>query len=151
MRAILHRDYMRLRYDVWLKQVNFMRLNPSEQYFVGFDYTKASGVVIHVGAKHQIYANELEAELPNQWWRLLRAEGRMEMHLMLTTDPTTLQLKPRVFPLRSKTSDIHDGLRLIARGLPERLSIAQCAHQTAEELRMLCPQEEEVWGMSEIH
>ncbi|KAJ7776881.1 hypothetical protein DFH07DRAFT_979065 [Mycena maculata] len=110
MRALLHADYQRLRFEILLLTLGFMNQQPAETVFVYFDYTSASGVKFQVCSKAEMHHADEHITAP--WDRVARADGRMALHVMrfrLGQSPYEM-----VIPLRTTSLRLHDGVRRIA-------------------------------------
>ncbi|KAJ7174963.1 hypothetical protein C8R43DRAFT_975608 [Mycena crocata] len=116
MRAMLEADYQRLRREVAFHTIFFLCKHPGEPFWMGFDYSLGTANVQCAPRSRLPVTGPLEAEVPMHWERLSRANGRMEMHVILVgygkTDYT------HVLPLRASSSFFHDGLERIARSIP---------------------------------
>ncbi|KAJ7448957.1 hypothetical protein FB451DRAFT_1532032 [Mycena latifolia] len=117
MRALLQKDYLRLWYTLSIRILSFLVEHPGDLFFICFDYTTAGGVTAQVVPKDVFKAvRNYEAELPVQWGRSARAEGRMELHVAFVNVGDNE--RPLLLPLRATSSKFHDGLRRLAAEVP---------------------------------
>ncbi|KAJ7654027.1 hypothetical protein DFH06DRAFT_1203447 [Mycena polygramma] len=114
LRALFHSDYKRMRLDIARRTVGFIRENPGIPFCTAYNYRTARLPTFEVGA--QVSFDEVKAQLGPDWelrWqRMARAEGRMELHMLMLPQGFAL------FPTHSSTSKFRDGLMNIATALP---------------------------------
>ncbi|KAJ7171493.1 hypothetical protein C8R46DRAFT_1349445 [Mycena filopes] len=120
LRALLHADYLRLRFQVCIQTISFIRAYPGEEYFVVFDYSEAGESKAEVCARSTLSP----AEGAGQWARAARSDGRMTVHIMrIGMGKLNQQL---IFPLRAETPRLQHGLRRIVSKI-QALSTSQIA------------------------
>ncbi|KAJ7448932.1 hypothetical protein FB451DRAFT_758101 [Mycena latifolia] len=138
MRAIMHADYLRLRYTLSTDKLAFMVQHPGEPFFVCFDYARGWAAAGEVAGKGAFLAlHDFAVELPMQWDRCARAGGQMEMHVALVSEGGHGDERPRLFPMRTSSSKFHDGLRRIADEVPPGADLEDYMVQLDPKLRDL--------------
>ncbi|KAJ7633225.1 hypothetical protein FB45DRAFT_914645 [Roridomyces roridus] len=119
MRALLHRDYMRMKLQIFTDAVKCMRQwgDPGKGYFVLFDYT-------HAGPRVEVFSLAANREALDwiagaaglEWHdtlaRAARSEGRMIIHVMRLREGSLG--RHWIVPLRCSTGAIHEQLVNIA-------------------------------------
>jgi hypothetical protein len=101
MRALLHADYVRVRFKIILYTITFMQQHPDEPFLVDFDYSGPGDVAVEVRPGRNSRVDEYFAA---QWRRVWRS-GRMTLHVMRVALGRLCHR--RVFPLRSTSSRVY--------------------------------------------
>ncbi|KAJ7080232.1 hypothetical protein C8R44DRAFT_992500 [Mycena epipterygia] len=120
MREIFHRDMQRFKYKENLLPLRLsnMRKRPSEPLITVLDYTRG-GAELYVSRLAYERGQDIKGEV--NWdehiGRANRSGGRMELHLMVVLDGKIK--RRRMFPQRSSSSGLTDGLIRISKEVPE--------------------------------
>ncbi|KAJ7486271.1 hypothetical protein B0H11DRAFT_2015499 [Mycena galericulata] len=117
MRALLHNDYLALRRDILISQVDFLIVNPHTPFYTTFNYT-AGWVTMTVsgvpddGRGEEYHEPEWVARWEDQVRRASRSGGRMEIHTMSILVGNRQHLL--IVPLRSNNLEVYDGVTRLA-------------------------------------
>ncbi|KAJ6534475.1 hypothetical protein DFH09DRAFT_1369833 [Mycena vulgaris] len=111
MRALLHSDYEENKPEILRRQLAFIREHPSEQVVTVFDYAAGHVRFIVGGMSPTSFSEEgyTGIDWAEYFARASQSGGRMEFHVLSVEEG--LARRWRVFPLRSNTSILHDGVR----------------------------------------
>ncbi|KAJ7900788.1 hypothetical protein B0H13DRAFT_2336390 [Mycena leptocephala] len=115
MRALLHHDYEQMKTEILTRQLAFRSYHPGENFVVQFTYQTGRASVqllAFVGYELTEDLNDYQMKWRDLESRVLRSNGRMELHTMECANA-----RSRLFPMRSATSEVHDGLILLARNV----------------------------------
>jgi hypothetical protein len=137
MRALLHYDYQTNKPEVLRQQIAFLRQHPTEAHHLVtiLDYSQGRA---HIKMQTMYVESSLLPEFVHvncieHVSRALRSKGRMDMHMMLVPDGkgTFLRssLRPRMFPMRSDTAVLYEGVRMLAAENPEPPNLTQRIQQ----------------------
>ncbi|KAJ7637274.1 hypothetical protein DFH06DRAFT_1219298 [Mycena polygramma] len=109
LRTLIHADYLRLKEKIIASGVQIMRKNPhNTSVFTVFDYSST-----HIPCEISIGpVNRLGGEWADYVSRAAKSGGRMQLHIMRVRDGRFQ--RQWLFPLRSASPEIFEGMRLIS-------------------------------------
>ncbi|KAJ7712723.1 hypothetical protein B0H16DRAFT_1899815 [Mycena metata] len=138
MRALVHRDALITyisgsHYAMVLSQ---MRENPGEPLVTIFSYA-GGGVVCYIRTINEERLKDIESDIDWDEYiaRASRSGGRMTLHIVHLPDGN--RTRRWMFPLRSDSSALHDGLLRILNALPEDTDEWQETEVTREVEKLL--------------
>ncbi|KAJ6548885.1 hypothetical protein B0H19DRAFT_1265679 [Mycena capillaripes] len=105
MRALLTHDYQSLMLDMCSRKVHFIYEHPDQQAVTVFNYSSTDGVEIKVGRSSDLESFDPASEILLQFPRESRSGGRMDLHVMATSEGDTSRL--HLFPMRTSTAKLH--------------------------------------------
>ncbi|KAJ7495426.1 hypothetical protein FB451DRAFT_1214087 [Mycena latifolia] len=130
MRALLHDQYQKDKRNVLFEQIKWTMRFPNERFYVRFDFNGRDGRVAYgfvggnpggaAGAKDR---DELHAHWDEHLARAAKSRGQLELHVMrVASGGGTRQ---RIFPLRSASSLLYDGIRKLVEEFSAREQTAE--------------------------
>lgn len=122
MHALVHRDYQVNKAEVIRQQVEFLWEHPEEEPYVStmFDYTRGPVSVLTKPIRPECAQLSTfdGVNCSEHVARALRSSGRTDMHLLFMPERIGLTPTSRMFPMRSDSSALHDGVRQLAAETP---------------------------------
>jgi hypothetical protein len=116
LRELLSDDYFRTLTPISVRQVKFMYERPGEAFFTAFAYSDAGDVQVEVQPTAKLkMAGAWDVGMSTQFSRAEKS-GRTDIHLMLLFEGQ--RFRRMVFPMRTDTSRLQNGLVRISRELP---------------------------------
>ncbi|KAJ7502655.1 hypothetical protein B0H11DRAFT_1907210 [Mycena galericulata] len=113
MRAILHHDYTVANEEIFHGQIQFMRADPTAEFYLSFDYSACVPTVeIKDVSDNPGYAKEL---WDDYFSRARACAGRMELHLIVAGNGRKSWFM--MIPMRSDSARIHEEMKRVARSM----------------------------------
>ncbi|KAJ6461325.1 hypothetical protein C8R45DRAFT_1220744 [Mycena sanguinolenta] len=123
LRALLSHDYRRLMPNICVQQILFMYEHPGEQFWTMFTYTSGNEVLVDIKPRGKLEGRDWASKVLSQFPRVARSGGRMDLHLMFVFDGRVIRVL--MFPMRSATTRLHDGLVRVAQQIPPGTTTAE--------------------------
>lgn len=114
LRAVLHQDYLSLKFDILLQQIEFVTRRPGVTFYTSLDYTSGTGSPTTEIRSHQP-SDPAERDLVV---RAAKSGGLMELHRM--SIPMGSRTLTKWIPMRATSPRLHDGVREFAQELRGR-------------------------------
>ncbi|KAJ6573373.1 hypothetical protein DFH09DRAFT_1312076 [Mycena vulgaris] len=142
IRALVDDDYAALRQAIFHNQLAFVCANPTEQFYVVFDYSGGPpSIEVRSTSDNPGYSvQQWEDYLSRQ----IASAGQMELHLMIVEERD----HPRMLPMRSDSSRIHDELRRMASSvdpgeIAHCMALQRCSCSLKSEIERLIKEQDE--------
>ncbi|KAJ7720005.1 hypothetical protein DFH07DRAFT_972766 [Mycena maculata] len=140
MHALAHHDYRLAQQRIFFDEIEFLRECPDEPYYLQFDYTRGAVEIelLPIGA---VDVSPTPSNFEVQWVdhvaRAATSAGRMRVCIMRFVQDSRACY--RMISMHSSSSDVRDGLRRIAKGIPADAEYDAIRPGLLNDVRALAP------------
>ncbi|KAJ7181499.1 hypothetical protein C8R43DRAFT_1170420 [Mycena crocata] len=145
-RAILHRQYQKIKSQILQAQLEFLILYGGADFYTEFLYDHVPLKVNVLPVDGPLSPGQTPRPSDAAWMdavsRARRSRGRMEVHLVKIRDGD--RQGERILTMRSNSSAIYDGLREMAAKIPQDTNLATLARELATDIAQLMEDTQDV-------
>ncbi|KAJ7131883.1 hypothetical protein C8R43DRAFT_1239682 [Mycena crocata] len=145
-RTILHRQYQKIKFHILRAQLEFLVTHPGADFYMVFLHERTPPLFQILSIEGPQVPGQPPRPTDAAWVdavaRARRSKGQMEVHLLKIAEGEGQ--RERIVTLRSDSTAIYDGLRILAAGIPPGADLAALAGEIAEDITQLMQDTQDV-------